>query len=77
MRHSWVRFVGSIVVVLGLVAPASAADWSAYIDHDAQRSVAQKPTVQKRTKVGKRTTKTTKKVAKAKARAKKSKTRRK
>lgn len=70
MRHSWVRFLGSLVVVLGLVAPAQAADWSAYIDHNARPTAQQKQqtaTPQKRAKASKRSTKN---VAKAKARAK-------
>lgn len=71
MRHSWVRFLGSLVVVLGLVGPANAADWSAYIDHNArptaQQQKQQTAPAQKRAKASKRSTK---KVAKAKARAK-------
>lgn len=78
MRQPW-SFLGALVIVLALVAPAHAVDWSAYIDHSAPAKTqnVQAPAKSSRAKVSKRSHKKVAK-AKVKARAKtKGKTRRK
>jgi hypothetical protein len=68
MRQTW-SLLGALVIVLMLVAPAHAVDWSAYIDHSAPAKAQTAPAPEKasRAKVSKRGNK---KIAKGKGKAK-------